>query len=72
MTLRTEEEVRAAAEAFAWYVARGPFARQSVATRNSLIVVIACLEWVQGEGAGSSVADTLRSIAEMRAKDGGR
>jgi hypothetical protein len=67
MMLRSKEEVRAAAEAFAWYVASGRIGRQTAETQHNIIGVIACLEWVQGEGAGNPVADSLRDIGKMRA-----
>jgi hypothetical protein len=65
--MRSEAELQAACEAFAWYFASGRYQRQNAETQNNLIGTVAALEWMKGDGANNPVAGTLRDIAAMRA-----
>jgi hypothetical protein len=65
--MRTEEEVRRAAEAFAWLIASGRINRQNYETRQNILGTIAAIEWVLGTDDGTNpVAGTLRDIGAMR------
>jgi hypothetical protein len=72
MAMRSEAEVRKAAEALAWYWASGRVKRQGRDTENNIIGVTAAIEWVLGRGLAknSPVAGMLMDISEMRQKPG--
>ena len=70
--MKTEAEIRAAFEAFDWYIAgpnrdgNGRYMRQDEETQNNMIGVLAALDWITG-GHRNPIDDTLRNIAAMRA-----
>lgn len=68
--MRTEAEIRAAAELFSWYVVGGRIARQDRDTQQNITGAIAVIEWVLNEGLGGAsnpISNTLTDIAAMRA-----
>ena len=64
--MRTEAELQAACEAFAWYVASGRIGRQSPDDQNAIIGSVAAMEWMKGDDGNNPVAHTLRCIAVMQ------
>jgi predicted hydrolase (HD superfamily) len=60
--MRSQTEVREAAELIAWYVATGGLSRQHPDNANSIIGTIAALEWMQGDEDKNPVAGMLRDL----------
>ncbi len=65
--MRTEAEVKAAAEAFAWFIASGRITRQLPENRDAIVGSVAAIEWMLGDDGENPVAHTLKCIAAMRA-----
>lgn len=65
--MRTAEELHAACEAFAWYIASGRLQRQDAETQLNIMGVITALEWMnRPEDVKNPVGHTLATIAKMR------
>ena len=60
--MRSESEVRRAAELHARYIADGALQRLNSSDRDCIVGVVACLEWVLGEGDSNPVAGTLKDL----------
>ena len=70
--MRTEEEIRKAAEAFAWYMTHR-YPLQDRDTQLNLIGSVAMIEWVLQTNIGGDrnpIAGVLRDIAALRQKSG--